>query len=392
MYISSYSYGNSEKLKIMDLISLREVQEYCLKIDIPFVSFRMPDSTTPVTFISDTQPDIVNDQLLFTKTRKGFIFSPFSKKLPSVWLNADTILKGYHFESIEIEAGPGVRDISITPASYAVSKDEYLDQIESILAAISAEEITKVVLSRVLDIEFDKKKETALLFDTLSTNLSQAFVYLINTPGIGCWIGATPELLLSAENKSTCTKEMGSAFAIQTMALAGTRPFGTEEKWNHKEIEEQEWVSKYIEDALKTSGCEEIQKSGTYTCPAANVEHLRTDFKANIDISKLDQLLNRLHPTPAVCGLPKNKALELISQIELHDRAYYSGFLGPVDPKHNLSLFVNLRCMEIHPISASLYVGGGLTADSNPEAEWNETIIKSRTLLSEIEKMRNLAL
>lgn len=376
----------------MDLISLKELQEKCLKMDIPFVSFRMPESTSPVTFLSNNYPDLVNDHLLLVKNQKGFIFSPFDEKSPNVWLGADTILKGYHFESIEFRYNPGERNKNSKPLPYLVSKEEYLQQIVEILDSIHAKNVSKVVLSRTISIEFEKETETALLFNALSTTLSKAFVYLINVPGVGCWIGATPELLLSAENQSACSKEAGTSLSIQTMALAGTRPIGTEEKWNQKEIEEQDWVSTYIEEALLASGSEEIQKNGPYTCSAANVEHLRTDFKAKIDISRLEPLLNRLHPTPAVCGLPKDKALQLISQIEKHDRAYYSGFLGPVDPKHNLSLFVNLRCMEIHHSSASLYVGGGLTADSDPEAEWNETIIKSRTLLSEIEKMRNLAL
>ncbi|NTW26283.1 MAG: hypothetical protein HGA37_16405, partial [Lentimicrobium sp.] len=72
------------------------------------------------------------------------------------------------------------------------------------------------------------------------------------------------------------------------------------------------------------------------------------------------------------------------------DRAYYTGYLGPVG-NGAANLFVNLRCTRIIKDNALVYVGGGLTADSMPQAEWDETVLKSSTMLSAIEKMRNLA-
>lgn len=384
--------GHSKKLIIMELISLRELQDDLLKKNIPFVSFRMPNSSIPVTYISKKKPTAIHNKLLSGKKEKGFIFCPFNHKLPSLWITADIALNGYHFENIQFNSVPDCNTLyeSVT-VSDPVSKEQYLHKIEQILNSIHSNQVNKVVLSRTININFDRLTESSLLFNNLSSNYHNAFVYLINIPGIGCWLGATPELLLSAKNESISSNLTGNSFLIQTMALAGTRPAGTSGKWDQKDIDEQKWVSKYIEQKLIISGCNKIFKSGPYTCPAVNVEHLRTDFSGIIDISRIDELLNELHPTPAVCGWPKNKALELIYEIEEHERLYYSGFLGPIDPKHYISVFVNLRCMEIHHNEAYLYVGGGVTIDSNPEHEWNETLIKSRTLLSEIEKIQNLA-
>ena len=92
------------------------------------------------------------------------------------------------------------------------------------------------------------------------------------------------------------------------------------------------------------------------------------------------EFINKLQPTPAVCGLPKDRALDLIMKTEQHNREYYAGFCGPINYLHKTDLFVNLRCMKILKGQFALFVGGGLTAKSEPEKEWAETELKSETL------------
>ncbi|MEA3463441.1 MAG: chorismate-binding protein, partial [Bacteroidota bacterium] len=87
------------------------------------------------------------------------------------------------------------------------------------------------------------------------------------------------------------------------------------------------------------------------------------------------------HPTPAVAGQPKEDAICFIKQLEPHDRDYYTGFLGPLQHRGATDLFVNLRCMKITPSFISLYVGGGITLESDPAEEWNETRLKAQSLL-----------
>ena len=100
----------------------------------------------------------------------------------------------------------------------------------------------------------------------------------------------------------------------------------------------------------------------------------------------LAQLLNKLHPTPAVCGLPKETAKNFILEHEGYDRSFYTGFLGEInlnsggEKSANTHLFVNLRCMELFEDKAVLFVGGGITNDSNNEKEWEETVAKSSTM------------
>ena len=99
----------------------------------------------------------------------------------------------------------------------------------------------------------------------------------------------------------------------------------------------------------------------------------------------LYSLVDLLHPTPAVCGLPKEAAKQFILENENYNRSYYTGFLGELNMglqnKNDSHLFVNLRCMEIEKNEAYIYVGGGITKESNPEEEWEETVAKSNIML-----------
>jgi isochorismate synthase len=95
--------------------------------------------------------------------------------------------------------------------------------------------------------------------------------------------------------------------------------------------------------------------------------------------SNWGELINALHPTPAVCGLPRERALKLIAQHETHNRNFYAGLIGKKS-KQELAVFVNLRCMQVTKNDFLLYIGGGITQQSIPENEWNETENKAKTL------------
>ncbi len=136
-------------------------------------------------------------------------------------------------------------------------------------------------------------------------------------------------------------------------------------------------------------GINKYDKIGPDTAIAGNLYHILTTFKIHKDsISGLEgKIIAGLHPTPAVCGLPKGDAYNLLAKAEQHERRFYSGFLGPWNIEGQSQLFVNLRCAELGKDSMNIYVGGGLTDQSKPKAEWHETIYKSRTLLSVVENL-----
>ena len=252
----------------------------------------------------------------------------------------------------------------------------------------------KVVLSRTKALQFEQQPDVVALFNRLCEVYPAAFVSAIFLPEEGqVWLGATPERLVSLDAQGI----------FRTVSLAGTqsayngegrlkRP--SETHWTHKEIEEQALVSRYISDCFKKVHLREYVEEGPKTVMAGNLMHLQTDFTVDTQSANFPQLgtvmTQLLHPTSAVCGMPREAAQRFILQHETHDRELYSGYLGPVNVNGagqgpTTNLFVNLRCLKLEGEQGTLYAGGGLTKESVPAREWRETELKCQTLLAVIE-------
>lgn len=206
---------------------------------------------------------------------------------------------------------------------------------------------------------------------------STTFNYILQIEDRDCWLAATPELLV--RRNSDC---------VSSMALAGTKPADGDSEWTTKEYHEQEVVTQQIQANYADSGYQEIQTDGPNTIRSGYVEHLQTLISArDTDNENFNLLLEKLHPTPAVCGYPTDDAKKIISQAEQHERELYTGYIG-ITTEENEQYFVNLRCMKLRTQSALLYLGGGITKGSEMESEWQETENKARTLTSLIEKSK----
>ena len=175
----------------------------------------------------------------------------------------------------------------------------------------------------------------------------------------------------------------GSGTEWHTVALAGTMQMDGENmptEWDRKNKEEQEFVSEYIRKTVKKFGSK-LKEKGPYTARAGQLVHLKTDFHFTLkDTLHLGDILQELHPTPAVCGLPKEEAYRFILNSEGYDRSYYSGIIGWLSPKGETTLYVNLRCMQTREDKALLYAGGGILPTSEAEPEWEETQHKMDTM------------
>ncbi len=340
----------------------------------------------------------------FTHHDPGFAFSPFNNTggnatlfiNATLYVNPDGFrllptaneypnIKKEFFEQYDaLMAAPTIKTGWRIPAEYrtatSASREEFCTLVDDAISYIKESGIKKIVASRATEAPLPPGFNPVVLFDTLCERYPHAFVSLVSIPGIGTWIGASPELLLSLQPNS-----------LSTVALAGTQARPDNKplesvRWGQKEIEEQALVSDYIRDFFHDIGLRTFTTTGPRTISAGNVVHLQTSFTVKDTATHLhrlaNQVLHRLHPTSAVCGMPKNEALSFILEKEKYNRAFYSGFLGPVHLENESRLYVNLRCMQLKTRSALLYVGAGITADSNPEAEWDETVLKSKTLLS----------
>jgi isochorismate synthase len=250
------------------------------------------------------------------------------------------------------------------------SRHSYLARCNRFIEACRSGNLNKAILSRRLFVPLQPEPE--LYFHALCQRYPAAYVSLVSSPLFGTWIGASPELLLKAEGSH-----------IETMSLAGTRAVGSVEPFHQKEREEQAIVTRFIRDALNVAGATDVTLSEPYEHISGPVKHLRTDISAQLD-GDPDKLLDVLHPTPAVCGYPKVHATRFIMEEEGYDRALYAGFLG-VRQADDLITWVNLRCAQVVNQGVMLYVGGGITVESNAEDEWTETEHKARTLMAVFE-------
>ncbi|MCD4674645.1 MAG: isochorismate synthase [Desulfobacula sp.] len=256
---------------------------------------------------------------------------------------------------------------------FEISKEAYIQQVKKSIGSFGSR-FRKAVLSRAKIFNKQSDFNEVLFFERIQHAYPETFCHLIHIPGNGTWVGATPEILFKM-NKDQA----------QLYSLAGTQAKQTDKKnniWGKKDTEEQQIVSEYIESVLQKFNIIEYHKDKVQTISAGESLHLATSFFFNSSLlqNRVKEFLTVLHPTPAICGLPKDNALSLILATEKHNREYYAGYCGPMNVDGKSDLFVNLRCMKILENSLILYAGGGLTALSDPEKEWAETELKMRTL------------
>ncbi|MCC5946106.1 MAG: chorismate-binding protein [Bernardetiaceae bacterium] len=270
----------------------------------------------------------------------------------------------------------------VKPAPVSRSQRAHFERaVRQAVEAISENAFEKVVLSRNKTIMLSENYEWIDSFLAVSNAYPTAFVATVSAADFGTWLCATPEILVSMDKEGI----------FRTISLAGTQARNGLENlrqaaWSQKEIEEQAMVSRYIINCFKKIRLREFEEKGPRTVAAGNLIHLRTDFSVDTKATNFEALstvmLELLHPTSAVCGMPKEAALDFIRKTEGYDRSFYSGYLGTVNIEQESHLFVHLRCLQLHEKEATLYAGGGITADSIPEKEWEETEMKCLTLAS----------
>lgn len=364
--------------KELEISKIQEAQRICLDKGIPFFSYRLPGSRS-FCFGAQLSGEVAGscDLAVFLE-KSGFLFSPFQveESFPVRFIRKDIDLSGAGDIDI-LKAAIPKKNIPDTVPGKITGKDSYIVQAECFISVLRSGRIRKAVLSRVKTVFCDPYKNVTDWFAGLCEIYSGAFVFLVSIPGETLWMGASPETFLSRSDS-----------CIRTMSLAGTKKSDDLSAWGGKDREEQQIVTGYIESCFKDIIGDEPEIFGPETCKAGNVSHLCTLFTLDksLAFSETGRLIKALHPTPAVGGFPVKEALQMIRETEDRDRRYYAGYLGPVYNDSRFDLFVNLRSMELFRDRAELHVGGGLTALSDAETEWNETEMKSRTLLDLIER------
>lgn len=362
--------------------------------------YRLPKSRDKHLIIDFSSGKTIN-HLDLNDLRKGFIFHPYSSDQHKIkFIECDVHIIEYqgskklefihsvvsHDELLNTLKSVKINnDSEFTPNRNSASqvdqqKNDFIKLIDKSIEEIKNDKLKKIVLSRYNTLDLPSQFNSYDFFEALSDQYNNAFVYLAFMPDVGSWIGATPETLINIDKNRQ----------FRTVALAATQAFSEDvdledTTWSQKDIEEQAMVSRFIINCFKKIRLREFEEIGPRTHLSGNLVHLKTDYLVDMDkvgFPKLDSImLDLLHPTSAVCGMPKEAAKDFIFENEGFDREYYSGFLGPVHIQNETNIFVNLRCMKIMKGKAKFYAGAGIIVNSNPEKEWQETEMKMLTLL-----------
>ncbi len=305
--------------------------------------------------------------------KSGFVFAPYeeSEAYPKLLIRSQALIRGEEcikssFAAMPLPENTGAALVPMDRAAY----EGAVDQV--VLDLTADADFSKAVIARTRQVTLAEDFSALQMLKQLKDKMPQAFCFLVITPQAGMWIGATPERLIEVKN--------GLGF---TNALAGTLPAKGHFQWSEKEITEQQIVTDYIAGKLENEAQLSYKKGDVNTIVSGTVKHLKTIFEFNIGSDEdLTKVVDVLHPTPAVCGMPLAKAKAAIAKYESSSREYYTGYLGPIGIGDESYLFVNLRSMKVEKGQATLFVGAGITADSVPEKEWEETEVKAQTLLN----------
>ncbi|ANU11504.1 menaquinone-specific isochorismate synthase [Planococcus antarcticus DSM 14505] len=259
-------------------------------------------------------------------------------------------------------------------------KEEYLDSIQQVTDIIKAKKVEKVVIARTLKLEFEHKFSPSSALYQVSNEQPESFLFGLEAEE-QFFFGATPERLVKVEDQkalSTC--------------LAGSTPRGkTVEKDTElgeallkdpKNRAEHQFVVKMISDVFEANCSRMVVPKLPKLMKIRDIQHLYTPVEGELKPgATLFDLVEVLHPTPALGGEPKLKALQMIREHEAMNRGYYAAPIGWIDAKGDGEFAVSIRSALLDGERAYLYAGGGIVADSTPQSEYDETWVKFRPML-----------
>jgi menaquinone-specific isochorismate synthase len=258
---------------------------------------------------------------------------------------------------------------------------DYAVAVRRGLEFIAADECKKIVLARAKDLVASQPLHPLRVLNGLRERFSDCYAFSVANGRGQSFIGASPERLLSVHGGALLTEALAGsarrgATASDDAALAAALVH------SDKDLREHRLVLDSIMRRLAPLGLQ-LEFSGK---PAllrlANVQHLHTPVRAALPAGvRLLDVLARLHPTPAVGGSPRERAVAQIRELEGFPRGLYAGALGWIDARGDGEFFVGLRSALIDGPRARLYAGAGIVAGSSPEKEFAETELKFRAML-----------
>ncbi len=333
---------------------IKEAVDLCLESNIPFTAYCLPGDDHPEFFSNPWgRPAEKGTSIGLSVNFWG------SNRTASIFAQLDA--------KATLEQCRGMRPLpeaALRPQRKSTSYQEYSSMVETILSKLRIRG-GKTVLSRIECGEMPRRPISEIAQEYFSV-YPNTFRYLYFTQETGCWIGASPEIIIDHH----CSSDR-----FITMSLAGTREAAEKDApWDQKNIEEHEYVTRFIVETLESLGLK-AKVFPQENISLGKIEHLCNRIESRFEGVSFQTVLEHLSPTPALAGYPMEPALEEIAQTEAHRRYCYGGYLA-LETLQGSKAFVNLRCAHFDKKSFCIYSGGGITVDSTPSQEWEEAISK----------------
>ncbi len=286
-------------------------------------------------------------------------------------------LKALSFSNSHSDSG--LSQTRVISQVHSPNNSVWNERVSNILEDIASKEVKKVVLSRQTTLQLSQPIPGEALLNEWRQLEHCGYLFLLKS-GPHSFIGNSPECLYKKEGN-----------ILYTEALAGTVPRGC----NHQEdityqkilrndpkiLNEHQLVAEYILTQISHLSEVEDLNPPVSIVKLANIQHLCASFNAVLNEQITDaEIVQHLHPTPAVCGTPRNKATTRIHQLTDHARGWYSGIVGVVS-EHHSEFCVAIRSALINQDTLHCYAGVGLVNGSEAQAEWQELDAKIKTVL-----------
>lgn len=305
-------------------------------------------------------------------SQRRFLLSPWNTRY------SEAIVIDDRMTAAEVLNAPltGSPEIS-EPLNSSTDYSQYIRNVSGLVAELQTTG-GKTVISRTIATPVENLTEEAIsqIVREFFEDNPHAHCAFFGTSTIGYWLVATPEILIDARPELNM---------FTTMSLAGTRPAHQDSllPWDEKNRQEQAIVTDFITDTLHDMQIR-VTAYPPVTLRANAVEHICTHICGELQSDDdIPRIIDALNPTPAVCGFPRDISLRRIADIEEHTRRMYGGwFAFDRGDRCGLTAMVVLRCTQLSQHRLCIYAGGGITGMSDPDKEWQETMLKSSALVS----------
>lgn len=264
---------------------------------------------------------------------------------------------------------------------------KWIQKVEIAKSEIAKGTFEKIVLARSLTLQSRCKLKPTVLAHHLREAYPECYNFLIQKDHDTSFIGATPERLASFRDGEFSTEGLAGSISRGRSALEDASLAHSLIK-SKKDRDEHQFVVQSIGDSLEKFSYRVEHPRQPKIKKLHNVQHLFTPIKATIKEGvHIHELIRELHPTPAVGGYPKKMAMPHIHEIEQIDRGWYAAPIGWFNLTGSGEFAVAIRSALLNDNTATLYAGCGIVADSDPEKEWKETLLKFTPLLDALNRL-----